>query len=107
MHPSMNGCIGLACQRESERTMSAFALSDAMDWIRWQESESERKRALCIQIEDRIRVVTRYRDRLIAKRDKDAANIPLRPHEERSWAKRIGEVEESIKKLRAELSVNQ
>ncbi len=87
--------------------MSAFALSDVVSWARAKESEEERKRALCEDLEVRIGVVVRYRERMVGKRDDDADKIKLRPHEERMWARRIAEIDARIDGLRAELSALQ
>lgn len=57
-----------------------------------------------VTLEDRITVVEEYRDGLIRKRDHKAEQIPLRPHEERMWARKIDQAQATIDALKAELS---
>jgi hypothetical protein len=89
---------------ERERTMSAFAMADAMAWANNERRRVERQRALCSDVEQRIKSVTEYRDGLIRKRDHKASQIPLREHEAVMWARRIALADETIKSLKAELS---
>ena len=67
----------------------------------------EHQRALSdrkADLERRICAVIDYRNGIIEKRDRKAAQIPLRPAEERMWATKIAIADESIAALRAELS---
>jgi len=67
----------------------------------------EHQRALQEQradLERRIAAVIDYRNGVIAKRDRKASQIPLRPAEERMWATKIELADQSIEQLRKELS---
>lgn len=88
--------------------MSAFALANAMSWAGQEKAKSSNDRALCSDLRHRIQHVTEYRDSLIEKRDRKAAQIPLRPHEERMWENKIATAEATIASLEQELAeVNQ
>jgi hypothetical protein len=57
-----------------------------------------------VTVEQRVAIVTEYRDNLIQKRDRKAEQIPLRPHEERMWANKIAQAQATIDALSQELA---
>lgn len=86
---------------------SAFALSDAVRFANIRRATAADRRALCEGITHRIQIVLDYRNGLIQKRDHKAAQIPLRPSEERMWATKIALADETIAELRAELAAQE
>lgn len=92
---------------ERERTVSAFAMADAMAWANNERRRRESQRALCSSVTERIERVEEYREGLIRKRDRKASQIPLRESEALMWARKIALADETIKSLRLELQTLQ